>query len=142
MNYTPNPNCVRRTLRATPHPLCYCILRATPHPRDTPHPIELHRPLLSYTIPVPGVLTNAGIPTTSHIAGHPVARMDHTPKEVVHNLPHPSIVLYISDPPSRITLLHLLQEIKRDIIHCRMNITLPRGPIPLLRIHAHFLSCP
>jgi len=78
--------------------------------------------------------------TTSHIAGHPVARMDHTPKEIVYNLPHPSIVLYISDPSSRITLLHLVQEIKRDIIHRRMNITSPRGPIPLLRIHAHLLS--
>jgi hypothetical protein len=35
--------------------------------------------------------------TLAHIAGHPVARMDHTPKEIVYNLPHPSIVLYISD---------------------------------------------
>ncbi len=78
--------------------------------------------------------------TTSHIAGHPVARMDHTPKEIVYNLPHPSTALYISDPPSRITLLHLVQEIKRDIIHSRINITSPRGPIPLLRIHAHLLS--
>jgi len=42
--------------------------------------------------------------TTSHIAGHPVARMDHTPKEIVYNLPHPSIVLYISDPPVRVHL--------------------------------------
>jgi hypothetical protein len=78
--------------------------------------------------------------TLAHIAGHPVARMDHTRKEIIYNLPHPSIVLYISDPPSRIVLLHLVQEIKHDIIHRRMNITLPRGPIPLLRIHAHLLS--
>jgi hypothetical protein len=66
--------------------------------------------------------------------------MDQTPKEIVFNLPHPSIVLYISDPASRIILLHLVQEIKRDIIHSRMTVTLPRGPIPLLRIHAHHLS--
>jgi hypothetical protein len=78
--------------------------------------------------------------TLAHVAGHPVARMDHTPKEIVYNLPHPSIVLYISDPPSRIILLHLVQEVKRDIIHRRMTITSPRGPIPLLRIHAHLLS--
>ncbi len=38
--------------------------------------------------------------TIAHIAGHPEARMDHTSKEIVYNLPHPSIVLYISDPPS------------------------------------------
>jgi hypothetical protein len=59
--------------------------------------------------------------TLAHIAGHPVARMDHTHKEIVYNLPHPSIVLYISDTPSRIILLHLVQEIKRDIIHRRMH---------------------
>jgi hypothetical protein len=78
--------------------------------------------------------------TATYIAGHPVARMDHTPKEIVYNLHHPSIVLYISDPPSRIILLHLVQEIKRDIIHRRMNITSPRGPIPLLRTTP--TSCP
>jgi hypothetical protein len=78
--------------------------------------------------------------TLAHIAGHPVARMDHTPKEIVFNLPHPSITLYIPNPPSHTILLHLVQEIKRDIIHHRMTITTPRGPILLLRIHAHLLS--
>jgi hypothetical protein len=78
--------------------------------------------------------------TLAHIAGHPVARIDHTPKEIIFNLPHPSIVLYISDPPSRTILLHLVQEIKRDIIHRRMTIISPGGPIPLLLIHAHLLS--
>jgi hypothetical protein len=66
--------------------------------------------------------------------------MDHTPKEIIFNLPHPSSVLYISDTPSRTILLHLVQEIKRDIIHRRMTITSPRGPIPLLRIRAHLMS--
>jgi hypothetical protein len=80
--------------------------------------------------------------TFAHTAGHPIARMDHTPKEIVFNLPNLSIALYryIPDPPSRIVLLHLVQEIKRDIIHHRMNIKTPRGPIPLPRIHAHLLS--
>jgi hypothetical protein len=78
--------------------------------------------------------------TLAHIACHPVARMNHTPNEIVFNLPHPSIVLFISDPPSRTILLHLVQEIKRDIIHHRMTITSPHSPIPLLRIHAHLLS--
>jgi hypothetical protein len=58
--------------------------------------------------------------TLGHIAGHPVARMDHTPKGIIFNLPHPSIVLYISDPPFHTILLHLVQEIKRDIIHRRI----------------------
>jgi hypothetical protein len=78
--------------------------------------------------------------TLAHIVDHPVARMDHTPKEIIFNLPHTSIVRYISDPPSRTILLHLVQEIKRDIIHRRMTITSPRGPIPLLHSHAHLLS--
>ncbi len=78
--------------------------------------------------------------TLAHIAGHQIARMDHTPKEIIFNLPHPSIALYIPDPPSRTIWLHLVQEIKRDIVHRRMTITTPCGPIPLLRIHAHLLS--
>jgi hypothetical protein len=78
--------------------------------------------------------------TLAHIVGHPVARMDHTAKEIVYNLPHPSIVLSISEPPSRIIMLHLVQEIKRDIIHRRMTITSPCGPITQVHIHAHLLS--
>jgi hypothetical protein len=78
--------------------------------------------------------------TLAHIADHPIARMDHTPKEIVFNLPHPSIALYIPDPPSCTIWLHLVQEIKRSMVHLRMTITSPRGPIPQLRIHAHLLS--
>ncbi len=60
--------------------------------------------------------------TLAHIAGHPVAKMDHTPKEIVFNLPHPSIVLYITDPASRIILLHLVQEIKHEHHSLQNNI--------------------
>ena len=78
--------------------------------------------------------------TLTHLAGHRVARIDHTPKEIIFNLPHPSIHLYVQDQPSRVTLLYLIQETKRDIIHKRMTLTTPRGVIPLPRIHAHILS--
>ncbi len=51
------------------------------------------------------------------------------------------VLFWIQDPGwLKIRIRDLVQEIKRDIIHRRMNITSPRGPIPLLRIHAHLLS--
>ena len=78
--------------------------------------------------------------TITHLVGHRIARIDHTPKEIIFNLPHPSIHIFVQDQPSRIALLYLIQEIKRNIIQKRMTLTAPRGIIPLPRIHAHILS--
>ena len=66
--------------------------------------------------------------------------MDHTPKEIIFNRPHPSILLHISDKPSRNAILHLIQEIKRDIIYRRMNMTGNKEQVPLILIHAHIQS--
>ena len=51
-----------------------------------------------------------------NISGSPVARMHLTPKEIIYNKPHPSVVLYLKDETSRFTILQLTQEIKRDIL--------------------------
>ena len=46
--------------------------------------------------------------TLTHLAGHRIARMDRTPKEIIFNIPHPSIHLLVQDQPSGVTLLYLI----------------------------------
>jgi hypothetical protein len=50
-----------------------------------------------------------------------VLRVDLGQINVIYNIPHPSILLYIPDKTTRNTMLLLVQEIKRDIIYRRMN---------------------
>jgi hypothetical protein len=70
------------------------------------------------------------------------ARIDLTPKEIVFNKPHPAILLRITDPLVRSSILVLIQEIKRDIIYRRMQLKEPsRQEVPRIRIYAHLLSC-
>jgi len=82
------------------------------------------------------LLTN----TLAHIVGHNIGRIDLTINHIVFNIPHQSLGIYLEDQLSIITILHLIQEQKRDIICRRMTLTTPRGPIPMPRIHAHILS--
>jgi hypothetical protein len=49
------------------------------------------------------------------------ARIELTPKEIVFNKPHPAIMLRISDPLVRYSILVLIQEIKWDIIFVGCN---------------------
>jgi hypothetical protein len=70
------------------------------------------------------------------------ARIDLTPKEIVFNKPHPAIMLRITDPLVRSSILVLIQEIKRDIIFRRMQLKEPsRQEVSKVRICAHLLSC-
>jgi hypothetical protein len=62
------------------------------------------------------------------------------PLEIIYNQPHASIAIYIDDSASRVAILHLIQEIKRDIIYRRMTVNAPPGPVPMVRIHAHISS--
>jgi hypothetical protein len=70
------------------------------------------------------------------------ARIDLTPKEIIFNKPHPAIMLRITDPLVRYSILVLIQEIKRDIIFRRMQLQEPlRREVLRVRIYAHLLSC-
>ena len=69
-----------------------------------------------------------------------IPRMNFTPLEIIFNHPHPSILLHVSSKRTRLNILHLVQEIKRDIIYRRMNMTGTGNPVPQQRIHAHILS--
>ncbi len=68
--------------------------------------------------------------------------MNYTPKEIIYNSPHPTILLRIEDAPTRELLILLTQEAKRDLVYRRMNIkeNHHNRPTPLIRVQAHILS--
>jgi hypothetical protein len=69
------------------------------------------------------------------------ARIDLTPKEIVYNKPHPAILLRITDKPTQYCILVLVQEVKRNIIFRRMQLSEPvRQEVPKVRLQAHLLS--
>jgi len=75
------------------------------------------------------------------MVGHDIACINLTPREIIFNAPHPSIILHIPDKTSRLVLIMLVQEIRRNIIFRRMNLTGSDANItPLIRIQAHLLA--
>jgi hypothetical protein len=77
----------------------------------------------------------------SRHSGDFIPRIDLTPLEIVFNKPHPSILLHVPDGTTRKILILFIQEIKRDIIFRRAQLTEPRRREELLpRIRAHLLS--
>lgn len=69
-----------------------------------------------------------------------IPRMDICPAHIVFNVQHPSILLHVTHDRTRRLLVHLVLEVKRDIIYRRMNMTGDGNPVPIPRIHAHLLS--
>jgi len=57
----------------------------------------------------------------AEVAGQQVAQVAYTPKEIIFNVLHPSIHLYIEDLAIKKILIMFIQEIKRDIIYRRMQ---------------------
>jgi len=50
-------------------------------------------------------------------------------------------MLHVPDKTSRLTLIMLIQEVRRNIIYRHMNRTeQDRTPTPLIRLQAHLLS--
>jgi hypothetical protein len=69
------------------------------------------------------------------------ARIELTPKEIVYNKPHPAILLRITDKLTQYCILVLVQEVKRNIIFRRMQLTEhARVEVPKIRLQAHLLS--
>ncbi len=56
------------------------------------------------------------------ISTHYVPRVEYSQLNVIYNVSHPSLLLYIHDKLTRNAFLILTQEIKRDIIYRRMNL--------------------
>jgi hypothetical protein len=88
--------------------------------------------------------TEFGLALTQSIAQFTqeyTARIELTPKEIVYNKPHPAILLRITDKLTQYCILVLVQEIKRNIIFRRMQLTEPaRLEVPKIKLQAHLLS--
>ncbi len=79
--------------------------------------------------------------TITQFTNEYTARIELTPKEIMYNKPHPAILLRVSDKLVRYSILVVIQEIKRNIIFCRTQITeLLRQEVPRIRMQAHLLS--
>ncbi len=57
---------------------------------------------------------------TAH-SGNEITTIQFTPLEIIHNKIHPSIKLHLKEKPTQLMAIHLVQEIKRDIIYRWMN---------------------
>ena len=68
-----------------------------------------------------------------------VARINLTHLKIIFNKPHPSLLLFLTHKEDRMMLIILVQEIKRDILYQRMNLTQTdrEAPSSLTRIQAH-----
>jgi exonuclease III len=71
-----------------------------------------------------------------------VSTINLTPREIIYNAPHPSILLHFKDSQARNIILQYIQETKRDIIYRRMNIREGQmgKKVPQIQIQAHILS--
>jgi hypothetical protein len=77
----------------------------------------------------------------SRHSGDFIPRIERTPLEIIFNKPHPSILLHVPDGTTRKVLILFLQEVKRDIIFRRAQLSEPRRGEGLQpRIQAHLLS--
>jgi hypothetical protein len=80
--------------------------------------------------------------TITQFSNEYTARIERTQKEIILNKPHPAIMLRISDPLVRNSILVLVKEIKCDIIFRRMQLQEPlRQEVLRIRVYAHLLSC-
>jgi hypothetical protein len=68
------------------------------------------------------------------------ANNQFTPLEIIYNNIHPSIKLHLKEKSTQLLTIHLVQEIKRDIIYRRMNTNANQQARNLTRIRAHLLS--
>ena len=79
--------------------------------------------------------------SVAHFSQQYTARIELTPKEIIFNKPHPAILLRITDKLVQYSILVLIQEIKRNIIFRRMQLTEPaRLEISKIRLQAHLIS--
>jgi hypothetical protein len=77
---------------------------------------------------------------TTH-SGNEIPMIQFTPLEIIYNKIHPSIKLHLKEKPTQLMTIHLVQEIKQDIIYRRMNTNVNQQGRNLTRISAP-TSCP
>jgi hypothetical protein len=70
----------------------------------------------NYAAPLWQELSKGLTSALRHHTGEFVARIDLTPKEIIFNMTIPAVKVYITDPAIRKSIIHVIQEQKRDII--------------------------
>jgi hypothetical protein len=94
----------------------------------------------NYSTPLWRELGESLTQTLRTTTGKDMAEIRLTPLEIIYNKIHPTIQIHIKEKPLQHTLLHLLQEVKRDIIYRRMNPNAHLERVNQNRIRAHLLS--
>jgi hypothetical protein len=70
----------------------------------------------NYSEPLWSKLAESFTQLFNDISHEAVPRVDLGQANVIYNIPHPSLLLHVHDQATRIALLLLIQEVKRDII--------------------------
>jgi exonuclease III len=95
----------------------------------------------NYSVPLWAEFSQTITSGIQHLHGQPIARIQLTPREIIFNAQHPTIALHVKCPHIKNIISLIIQEIKRSIIHKRMNLNNnPHNPTPLVRIQAHLLN--
>ena len=94
----------------------------------------------NYSTPLWVELGESLTQTLRATTGKDMAEIRFTPLEIIYNKVHPTIQIHIKEESLQQTLLHLLQEVKRDIIFRRMNPNAHLVRVNQNRIRAHLLS--
>jgi hypothetical protein len=76
----------------------------------------------NYSEPLWGKFTDALTQLFGDTSQDDVPRVDLGQTNIIFNIPHPSLLLYVRNKESRNALLLLIREIKRDIIYRRMSL--------------------
>jgi hypothetical protein len=69
-------------------------------------------------------------------SGKEIPTIKLSPLEIIYNKIHPSIKLHLKEKATQLVTIHLVQEVKRDIIYRRMNTNANQQTRNLTRIRA------
>jgi exonuclease III len=95
----------------------------------------------NYSTPLWSEFSSIITHSIQHLHGQPIPRIQLTPREIIFNAQHPTITLHVTCTHTKNVISLLIQEIKRNIIHKRMNLSsTPRNPTPIIKIQAHLLN--
>jgi hypothetical protein len=72
-------------------------------------------------------------------SGNEIPTTQLSPLEIINNKIHPSVKLHLKEKQTQLMTIHLVQEIKWDIIYRRMNTNTNQPARNLTRIRAHLL---
>ncbi len=63
-----------------------------------------------------------------------------TPLEIIYNKTYPAVKIHLKEKLVQLMVIHLIQEIKRNIVYQRMNAGVHHHRVNLTRLRAHLIS--